>query len=188
MDDPAIKRMLQIIADNVTRLDQIVKDVLELNRRDRTQQESISLAKFLQDFHAQFCQAEGISPEHFRMYLAGHDGSILFDRRHLNQILWNICRNGWHHSRRQKDSLTLSLIESPAETKLTIAIKDDGPGVADEIIPHLFEPFFTTEPSGTGLGLYIARELCEANDGRIEYQPTDNGSLFMIQIKRQSAQ
>jgi len=188
MDDPAIKRMLQIVADNVTRLDQIVKDVLELNRRDRTQQETISLAKFLQDFHIQFCQAEKIPPEHFRMYLAGHDGSILFDRRHLNQILWNICRNGWHHSRRQKNSLTLSLIESPGETKLTVAIKDDGPGIAEEIIPHLFEPFFTTEPSGTGLGLYIARELCEANDGRIEYQPTDNGSLFLIQIKRQTAQ
>src|SRR5690606_33186330 len=54
LKDPAIKRMLQIVEDNVTRLDQIVKDVLELNRRDRTQQEMIGLAKFLKDFHAQF--------------------------------------------------------------------------------------------------------------------------------------
>lgn len=185
-DDPAKQRMLQIVGDNVTRLDQIVKDVLELNRRDRTQQEIIGVARFLQEFHAQFCQTEKIPPDHFRMYLAGHDEEIWFDRRHLNQILWNICRNGWHHSRQQRDSLTLSLIAAPAESRLTIAIKDDGAGIRDDVIPHLFEPFFTTESSGTGLGLYIARELCEANDGRIEFQPTDSGSLFLIQIKRQT--
>ncbi|HEY8355768.1 MAG TPA: ATP-binding protein [Methylophilaceae bacterium] len=186
-DDPARQRMLKIIEDNVTRLDQIVKDVLELNRRDRTQQELISIGRFLQDFHAQFCQTERISPGHFRIYLAGHEEDIRFDRRHLNQILWNICRNGWQHSRQQPDSLTLSLISIPSDPMLTIAIKDDGDGIADDIVPHLFEPFFTTESNGTGLGLYIARELCEANDGKIEYQPTDNGSLFLIQIKRQIA-
>lgn len=185
-DDPAKQRMLQIVGDNVTRLDQIVKDVLELNRRDRTQQEIIGMARFLQDFHAQFCLTEKILPDHFRMYLAGHDEDIWFDRRHLNQILWNICRNGWHHSRQQRDSLTLSLIAAPTEPRLTIAIKDDGAGIADDVIPHLFEPFFTTESGGTGLGLYIARELCEANDGRIEFQQTGSGSLFLIQIKRQT--
>lgn len=188
LEDPPIKRMLQIVEDNVTRLDQIVKDVLELNRRDRTQQEMISLAKFLKDFHAQFCQVEKIPPEHFKMYLAGHDEDILFDRRHLNQTLWNICRNGWRHGRQQEGSLILSLIESPSASTLTLAVKDDGKGVSDQVIQHLFEPFITTEPTGTGLGLYIARELCEANGGRIQYQQTDNGSLFLIQIKRQSVQ
>ncbi|MDP2247973.1 MAG: histidine kinase dimerization/phospho-acceptor domain-containing protein, partial [Nitrosomonadales bacterium] len=72
LDDPAIRRMLEIVEDNVSRLDQIVKDVLELNQRDRTQQEIIGLARFLKDFHAQFCQVEKIPPEHFKLYLAGH--------------------------------------------------------------------------------------------------------------------
>jgi two-component system sensor histidine kinase PilS (NtrC family) len=188
LDDPAIKRMLEIVEDNVSRLDQIVKNVLELNQRDRTQQEIIGLARFLEDFHAQFCQVEKIPPEHFKLYLAGHDEGILFDPRHLNQIMWNICRNGWRHSRQQEGSLMLSLIESPAANSISLAVKDDGPGVSDEVIQHLFEPFTTTEPSGTGLGLYIARELCEANGGRIQYQQTDNGSLFLLQLKRQTVQ
>src|SRR5690606_1184804 len=183
--EPARKRMIQIIDDNVTRLDQIVKDVLELNRRDRTQQEVISIGRFLQEFYNQFCQIEKIPTSHFRMYLAGHEEDIWFDRRHLNQILWNICRNGWQHSRRLPNSLTLSLLSTPTDPLLTIAIKDDGDGISEDVIPHLFEPFFTTESNGTGLGLYIARELCEANDGRIEFQPTDSGCLFLIQIKRQ---
>jgi two-component system sensor histidine kinase PilS (NtrC family) len=183
--EPARKRIIQIIDDNVTRLDQIVKDVLELNRRDRTQQEVISIGRFLQEFYNQFCQIEKIPTSHFRMYLAGHEEDIWFDRRHLNQILWNICRNGWQHSRRLPNSLTLSLLSTPTDPLLTIAIKDDGDGISEDVIPHLFEPFFTTESNGTGLGLYIARELCEANDGRIEFQPTDSGCLFLIQIKRQ---
>jgi len=186
MDASAIQRMLQIIETNVRRLDQIVKDVLELNQRDRTQQETIGLAKFLEEFHAQFCLTEKIPPTHFKMFLAGHNEDIFFDPRHLNQILWNICRNGWRHSQQKESSLMISLIESPHTKTVTLAIKDDGTGVSDEVIHHLFEPFITTESSGTGLGLYIARELCEANGGRIQYQQTDNGSLFLIQLKRQT--
>jgi two-component system sensor histidine kinase PilS (NtrC family) len=186
MDASAIQRMLQIIETNVRRLDQIVKDVLELNQRDRTQQETIGLAKFLEEFHAQFCLTEKIPATHFKMFLAGHNEDIFFDPRHLNQILWNICRNGWRHSQQKEGSLMISLIESPHTKTVTLAIKDDGAGVSDEVIHHLFEPFITTESSGTGLGLYIARELCEANGGRIQHQQTDNGSLFLIQLKRQT--
>lgn len=186
MDASAIQRMLQIIETNVRRLDQIVKDVLELNQRDRTQQETIGLAKFLEEFHAQFCLTEKIPPTHFKMFLAGHNEGIFFDPRHLNQILWNICRNGWRHSQQKESSLMISLIESPHTKAVTLAIKDDGTGVSDEVIHHLFEPFITTESSGNGLGLYIARELCEANGGRIQYQQTNNGSLFLIQLKRQT--
>lgn len=185
MDPSSIKRMLNIIETNVTRLDQIVKDVLQLNQRDRTQQELIGLAKFLEDFHAQFCLTEKIPPEYFKMFLAGHNEDVFFDPRHLNQIVWNICRNGWRHSQKKAGSLMLSLIESPNSKTVALAIKDDGPGVAEDVVQHLFEPFTTTEPSGTGLGLYIARELCEANGGRIQYQQTDTGSLFLIQLKRQ---
>lgn len=185
-DDPATKRMLKIVQDNVQRLDQIVRDVLELNRRDRTQQELFSLRAFLEDFHVQFCLAERIPEGGFDLFLAGHDEDIKFDRRHLNQILWNVCRNGWHHSQQKKGSLSLSLIAWPLSRLISLAVKDDGPGVPDEMVNRLFEPFFTTEASGTGLGLYIARELCEANGATIHYQPAFNGGLFVIQIKRQT--
>ncbi len=182
--DPASQRMLEIIADNVQRMDQIVKDVLELSRRDRTQQETIMLQDFLLEFHDQFCQVEKIPPLGFKINLGEYAEQIVFDRRHLNQILWNLCRNGWRHSKQGEAGLTLSL-DIPANARtIRIEIADDGPGIAPEAVQHLFEPFFTTESTGTGLGLYIARELCEANGGSIKYMPSKNGSLFIIQLKR----
>ena len=61
-----------------------------------------------------------------------------------------------------------------------MAVADDGPGVPEAIRPHLFEPFFTTAASGTGLGLYIAREICDANNASLEYVEQPSGAMFMI--------
>ena len=67
---------------------------------------------------------------------------------------------------------------------MRIEVTDDGPGVNPEDRPHLFDPFFTTESTGTGLGLYIARELCDANDATIQHVPLSSGSLFLIHLKK----
>lgn len=182
--DPASQRMLQIIADNVQRMDQMVKDVLELNRRDRTQQENINLNTFLEEFHEQFCEVEKVPASGFGININNHDADILFDRRHLNQVLWNLCRNGWRHSKQQSSSLNLSLHASANGRAVRMEIQDDGPGLSADAVQHLFEPFFTTEASGTGLGLYIARELCEANGANIKHVPVEHGSLFIVYIKK----
>lgn len=182
--DASSQHLLQIVADNVQRLDQMVKEVLELNRRDRTLQETIALENFLAEFHEQFCQTEKILPVCFPLQLSNSKASITFDRRHLNQILWNVCRNGWRHSKQKVGSLVLTMLASESSRSVRLEIADDGPGVKPEDRPHLFEPFFTTESTGTGLGLYIARELCEANDATIQYVPSDHGGLFLIHLKK----
>jgi two-component system sensor histidine kinase PilS (NtrC family) len=62
-----------------------------------------------------------------------------------------------------------------------LEVIDHGPGIAEEHITHIFEPFYTTEASGTGLGLYISRELCESNQARLEYEPmVPRGSCMRI--------
>lgn len=183
--NPTDKRMLQIISDNVQRLDQIVKDVLELNRRDRTQQETLNINQFLVDFHEQFCLAEKIPLAGIVMTLPEQEHEIRFDRRHLNQIIWNLCRNAWRHSQQQAESVLVSLESTGAKNRpLMLVVEDDGSGVPEHATPHLFEPFFTTESNGTGLGLYIARELCEANSSRIEYNRGTRGAKFVLHLKK----
>jgi two-component system sensor histidine kinase PilS (NtrC family) len=182
--DPTTLRMLQIIGDNVQRLDQIIKDVLELNRRDRTNQESIQLNHFMTEFYQQFCAVEKINPSAFTLKLPKEELLIYFDRRHINQILWNLCKNGWRHCKKNKASLSLAIKSARQSQFLNIQIEDDGEGIAPNIQSHLFEPFMTTEKSGTGLGLYIARELAEANGAKLDYTTADTGTVFMLNIKK----
>lgn len=182
--DPASRRMLQIIADNVQRMDLIIQDVLELNRRDRTRQETIQLEDFLSEFHDQFCQIEKVPAGGFKLDIAQNATQVLFDRRHLHQILWNLCRNGWRHSQQKSSSLGLSLLASSNNRNVHLRVYDDGAGVPPAARVHLFEPFFTTETTGTGLGLYIARELSEANGATIQYVATKNGCLFVLHLKK----
>lgn len=182
--DASTQRLLQIIADNVQRMDQMVKDILELNRRDRTRQEVFSLNDFIADFHEQFCQIEKIPTGACLLLTPAYATDILFDRRHLHQILWNLCRNGWRHSQQQAGSLTLGINTTARARNVSIEVKDDGPGIPRDTQSHIFEPFFTTESTGTGLGLYIARELCEANSATLKYSAQQPGSLFSLSMRK----
>ncbi len=68
----------------------------------------------------------------------------------------------------------------------TLHVWDDGPGVAPALRPQLFEPFFTTDASGTGLGLYIAREICDANGAALDYVDAVTGGHFIVMFRGDS--
>ena len=178
----AEKRLLAIIRSNVFRLDRIVQEVLYLNRRDRAQAESIDPASYLLNFATEFCGSEKVPLECIDVQVRTRH-RLSFDRQHLDQVLWNIVRNAWRHCRKKPGSVRIVVWPAPAPGKLLIDVHDDGPGVARETHAHLFEPFFTTDAQGTGLGLYIARELCEGNGARIEYVENPAGGQFRITMK-----
>ncbi len=161
------QRLLQIVLDNTQRINQIVQDVMQLNRRDRAQAESFDLDALLRAFVEEFAQAERLEPGALVLQ-SSQMHPVAFDRGHLRQVLWNLCRNGLRHGRGLPGSLALKVgMESG---RVVLDVQDDGPGVPAEHRARLFEPFFTTAAEGTGLGLYIARELCEANGAQLEYR------------------
>ncbi|MGE0356012.1 MAG: PAS domain-containing sensor histidine kinase [Burkholderiales bacterium] len=175
-------RLVTIIRDNVHRLDRIVEEVLYLNRRDRAQPEAIASRAFLEQFACDFCATEKVPPEGVSLDVRTAQ-RMLFDRQHLHQVLWNLLRNAWRHGQGQPGSVRVSLAPAELPGMLALEVADDGPGVAAELQAHLFEPFFTTESQGTGLGLYIARELCEGNGARIEYREGGAGCRFRVTLK-----
>jgi two-component system sensor histidine kinase PilS (NtrC family) len=181
-------RILEIIEDNIQRINQIIKDVLELNRRDRTHQEKIALNQLIIDFHAQFCAIEKIPAAYFTLGLCPDQDTITFDRRHLIQILWNLCKNGWEHSRKEVGSLHLNCVQmqeslSSKKSGFLIEVIDDGAGIAEQDRSKLFEPFYTTKTTGNGLGLYISRELADANSAQLYFQPQQRGCAFILELK-----
>ena len=165
---PEDQRLLTIIQENAHRLDRMVQEVLYMNRRDRAQPESIDAKPYLEQFVRDFCANEKAAAHIFALEITS-TRRPMFDRSHLDQILWNLVRNARRHGRGQSRSVIILLRNAPDADNLILEISDDGPGVPVEALAHLFEPFFTTDASGTGLGLYIARELAEVNGARLEY-------------------
>jgi len=175
-------RLITIINENSRRLNRMVNDVLRLNRGERAHRERFKLADFLAGFVEQFAQIEKIDPSIFRVELAA-EPEVLFDRSHLNQVMWNLCRNALRHSRRGPASISIRVsLDRPSST-VKLDVVDDGPGVPLEMRARLFEPFFTTAAGGTGLGLYIAREVCEANGATLDYVETARGAQFTVQCR-----
>jgi two-component system sensor histidine kinase PilS (NtrC family) len=176
--DAKNRRLLQIVLDNTHRINQIVQDVMQLNRRDRAQPEVFELTAILRSFAEEFDPAERHAGV---MLLAGlTEGEVSFDRGHFRQVLWNLCRNALRYGRKLPGSLVLKM--SAANGRVMLVVQDDGPGISVEHQSKLFEPFFTTAQEGTGLGLYIAKELCEANGARLEYHANEErmGACFCI--------
>jgi two-component system sensor histidine kinase PilS (NtrC family) len=175
-------RMLQIIHDNAKRLDRMVQDVLKLNRRDQALRETFDLIEYLEIFVNQFCDIEKAEPAIIKLD-PEVEPMVTFDRSHLNQVMWNLCRNAMRYCRKNPGSLTIRVRTGPRAGTIELSVIDDGPGVAEALRGHLFEPFFTTASSGTGLGLYIAREICEANGATLEYVERHQGAQFSVICK-----
>lgn len=170
-------RLVQIIRDNASRLDRIVHDVLELSRRDRVQPETIRVRGFVSGFIDDYAQNEGIARDTFAIDVP-EEAAVEFDRVHLNRVLWNLVHNAWRHCRRRAGSVRLGVQTRAGRVELHVI--DDGDGVAKDLQTQLFEPFFTTFSGGTGLGLYIARELCAANGATLDYLDRGAGTDFRI--------
>lgn len=172
-------RLLQLIRDNTQRINRIVEDVMQLNRRDRAQPETFDLSLQLPALVDEFSQAERVEPGVLTLRVEPNS-MVTFDRGHFRQVLWNLCCNGLRHGQHGPGSL--ALVTGNDRGRVVLEVQDDGQGIPAENQSRLFEPFFTTSEQGTGLGLYIARELCEANGAWLTYhdQTGRSGACFRI--------
>jgi len=177
-------RLCRIVHDNTRRLERLVSDVLQLNRRDRVATESIHLGTWLVGFIEEFVANEGVPPERFELE-AGGDWTISFDRDHLRQVLWNLLRNAVRFA--PQTPRTVRIVLGGYADQVELSVVDRGPGVPAADQGQLFEPFFTTDSKGTGLGLYLARELCTANRAELEYVHGAEGAHFRLRCRGAAA-
>ncbi len=177
------RRLAQIVYDNVKRANRIIGDVLDLARRDRGKPERLALGPWLAIFSQEFLRGpDGPLPD-WRHTIEPADLAVSFDPHQLRQVLWNLCANACQHGAQPgtPPHLELSATIEQGRNRPILEVRDAGPGVAAEHVNRLFEPFFTTRAKGTGLGLYLARELCEANRAHLQYLPiAGGGSCFRI--------
>ena len=186
-EDPTVapegQRLLVMIRNNAKRIDRIVGEVLQLTRRDRQDPEAIALADAVRSLIDEISHAERIPPGTIAIEIPA-DLSILFDRGQLNQIVWNLVRNAWQHCTKVEHSITITARAGYMGDAVIVELGDDGPGIPGDLHGQVFEPFFTTRPGGTGLGLYVARELADANGAALDLLPRSPGAHFRITLRR----
>lgn len=179
IEDPVSKKLHGIIDGNIRRIDKMLEDVSTLNKKDNLGRESVNLMKFWLAFKQEFTLNNPSSVGCIKMKMQGKNLTVTADPMHVQQIMWNLCNNAWRHSTKGSDAIQVS-IKPSGKLNISIVVSDDGPGVPTEIRNRLFEPFFTTEKGGTGLGLYVARELAHANLGQLHYHPELNGFELIL--------
>lgn len=170
--DPLRTRLARIVGDNSSRLNKLVTDVLELGRRDRVEAEVLRWHGFSSALVDELALHDPTATA--RIDVRGDDLAFLFDRGHLHRVLWNLVSNALRHATQAPGAVA---IEARAldDGRVAVSVEDDGAGIEAEVRAQVFEPFFTTRSNGTGLGLYIARELCEANGAVLELQESTEG-------------
>jgi two-component system, NtrC family, sensor histidine kinase PilS len=176
--DPLHQRLASIIHDNTRRLNRLVTEVLELGRRDRAQPETLRWQTFLAGFLEEMVLHDPSAAR--RVQVGDGDVEFRFDRAHLHRVLWNLLANALRHASAKDGSVRLAARAASAANCVELHVMDDGPGVDEAQRNQVFEPFFTTHGAGTGLGLYIARELCEASGARLDLLNEGPGAHFRI--------
>lgn len=180
--DSADQRLAQIIQDQSRRMNTVIENVLQLSRQRHAEPQLLDLKYWLHRFASEF-KANATPNKMLHLTTKGQSLQTRMDPHQLDQVLMNLVENGMRHSSKENalSQVWLHLYRHPQSDLPTLEIYDDGSGVPLEDRHSLFEPFFTTENKGTGLGLYISRELCESNQARLDYAPREgDGSCFRI--------
>ncbi len=180
-------RLLRILNDNVIRLDRIVRDILELGRQNRAEPELLQADEFCAAFLEQFSGSENLAAEVIELEVRDRF-AICFDRSHLHQVLWNLVSNALRHSTKGAGAVRVVLQSGPSDGRVELHVVDDGPGIPETVREQIFEPFFTTHTQGTGLGLFIARELCATNGASLDLAPSVGGAHFIVAGRNDTCQ
>ncbi|MDF1643623.1 MAG: ATP-binding protein [Pseudomonadales bacterium] len=177
----ADRKLVNIAQSHSVRANDIIENILQLSRGKPSEPEQIELMSWLGTFVDSYKENHPeadvtiLNKEQQRM--------VRFDRGQLMQVLTNLFDNGIRHSKQRTGMPTIEVVvgENIDQGRPYILVQDQGAGISPEQRENLFEPFYTTERSGTGLGLYISRELAQANQAQLDLiESESSGACFKL--------
>jgi len=190
--DTSDQRLLEIILQQCRRTNNIIENVLGLARRQPARPESLDLGAFVQRFVAEYQpMLMGSHDQLHAIVPYTHTGLpttvlALIDPCHLHQVLTALVQNALTYGRSADQTAQVHIRVASSGRQAMIEVIDHGPGVSQTALTGLFRPFHTTSEHGTGLGLYIARELCRANQAQLDSIARPQGACFRISLADQS--
>lgn len=169
-----------MVADNVERLKRLVDDVMEVAPGIDATPRSIDLGAEVGRIVADWARTADLTlgeGSRLRVDLPSRPMAVLFDPEHLRRVLVNLLDNARRHASQRPGAIALHM-EPLSGGQVRLSLASDGAPIPPDVEPYLFEPFFSSRSRGTGLGLYICRELCERYGGSIDYWQHPDGSAF----------
>jgi two-component system, NtrC family, sensor histidine kinase PilS len=179
---PDERRLTDIIQSNSERVSTIINNVLQLSRREATKPTRLLVGDWLEDFLEEFCETMQVREAQIGVHEATESLEVRFDPSHLHQVVWNLCDNAIKYGEALDGiSFDIKLGRLNPSNRPYLEVSNSGPGIEPKSVDRIFEPFFTGRKGGTGLGLFIARELCQLNRSILLYEsPSGGGSIFRI--------
>jgi two-component system, NtrC family, sensor histidine kinase PilS len=176
------KRLTEIVRSNGDRVRQIIENVMSMARRENSRPERLVLGTWLNGFRDEFCATMQLPAERLAITSLLGDVEVQVDPSQLRQIVWNLCENAVKYgSTPEHNGIEMRIGRLPSTARPFLEVADRGPGIAVQHRERIFEPFFTGSERGTGLGLFLSRELAQTNGATLLYEPrTSGGSLFRI--------
>lgn len=176
------KRLTDIIQTHSSRVSRIIDNVLQLSRRESGKPERLALKPWIEEFGSEFTRTLELQEGELSIEDIPDDLEVRMDRSHLRQVLWNLCDNAVKYASETGGILVeLHAGRLEGQGRPYLEVQDHGLGVDPATAEQIFEPFFTARSGGTGLGLYISRELCELNRSTLLYlDRSGGGSIFRI--------
>jgi two-component system sensor histidine kinase PilS (NtrC family) len=178
---PEDRRLTKIIQDNAERVSRIIDNVLELSRRGASKPERMDLVSLIRDFRTEFCATVQVDPDLIRIVDPVEEAAPLevrVDPSQMQQVLLNLCQNALTHGRTSADTsvpVEIRYGRLANNGRPYLEVVDQGPGIPLADSERIFEPFFTRAPRGTGLGLFLARELAQANRATLLHESAPRG-------------
>ena len=176
------QRLLAMIQRHGERINKIVRDVLDLSRRDNASPTLFALKPWLVRVVGQYQEGHVHHPRPIELLEISTDLYVRFDPNHLQQVLFNLLDNSFEHGGDRSIMVMISADQDEISDLPRLELSDNGPGIQPALLDRIFEPFFTTAAEGTGLGLYLSRELCDYNQARLTHVPQPEGTCFRIQF------
>jgi len=178
-DNAGTQRLIAIIGENTQRLNRLVGEILELGRRDRAAPETVWIGPFVSQIIEECSLGDPSAAVRIRMDIPP-SATVCFDRGHLHRVLSNLLDNALHHASAAPGAVSITAQADTLAGRVDVHVSDDGSGIGAKLQGQIFEPFVSGRTGGTGLGLYIARELSDANGARLSLRENAPGAHFCL--------
>lgn len=178
--------LLGIVRKHCLRMNAIIENILQLSRRKRSRPETIDLTRWVQEFVQEYRSVQPLGQDQVEAIVEPELPMVVFDPDQLQQVAWNLTKNALRYGRKPGESARVWVKARRLDEQgpVVLEVNDAGPGVDPKLVTEIFDPFFSTGEQSTGLGLYIASQICSANQASLDFAPApEGGACFRVSFQ-----